>query len=199
MLSDLRESGGIEGDSDQVLFVYREEYYNPETERLGEAEIIIGKNRHGAEGVAHILWQGSITRFLSRAGTKVVEGKAQNDSKQTPEPPSDFIIQERSDGVYVADKNGVRKPLKLYSYESCLKRMEKLSKGSPGEQSAWWLKAQALPEEQVDAMGRRWAELNLVNLEKAWDEVQARPRPRTILSLAKKEAQLSSADTGASR
>ncbi|HEY9684732.1 MAG TPA: replicative DNA helicase [Oculatellaceae cyanobacterium] len=66
MLSDLRDSGSIEQDSDVVIFLYRDEYYNPETERRGEAEIIIAKNRHGATGTVEMLFQNSITKFLEK-------------------------------------------------------------------------------------------------------------------------------------
>ncbi len=67
MLSDLRESGSIEQDADIVMFIYRDEYYNPETERRGEAEIIVSKQRNGPTGTIELLYQASITRFLSKA------------------------------------------------------------------------------------------------------------------------------------
>lgn len=70
MLSDLRESGSIEQDADVVMFIYRDEYYNPESERRGEAEIIIAKQRNGPTGTAELLYQGSITRFLNKAATQ---------------------------------------------------------------------------------------------------------------------------------
>jgi len=66
MLSDLRESGSIEQDSDLVMFIYRDEYYNPESERRGEAEIIIAKQRNGPTGTVDLLYQASITRFLNK-------------------------------------------------------------------------------------------------------------------------------------
>ena len=66
MLSDLRESGSIEQDADLVMFIYRDEYYNPETDKRGEAEIIIAKQRNGPTGTVDLLYQGSITRFLNK-------------------------------------------------------------------------------------------------------------------------------------
>jgi replicative DNA helicase len=66
MLSDLRESGSIEQDADIVMFIYRDEYYNPESDRRGEAEIIIAKQRNGPVGTVDLLYQASITRFLNK-------------------------------------------------------------------------------------------------------------------------------------
>ena len=56
ILSDLRESGSLEQDADTVLFVYRDEYYNAETEEKGIMEIIIGKQRNGATGTEKVAW-----------------------------------------------------------------------------------------------------------------------------------------------
>ena len=62
MLSDLRESGAIEQDADMVMFLYRDEYYNKDTEnRL--AECIIAKNRNGETGMFNLAWQGTFTKF----------------------------------------------------------------------------------------------------------------------------------------
>jgi len=66
MLSDLRESGSLEQDADVVMFIYRDEYYNPESERRGEADIIIAKQRNGPTGNVELLFQSSITRFLNK-------------------------------------------------------------------------------------------------------------------------------------
>lgn len=67
MLSDLRESGSIEQDADIVMFIYRDDYYNPESEQKGEAEIIVAKQRNGPTGTIDLLYQASITRFLNKA------------------------------------------------------------------------------------------------------------------------------------
>lgn len=64
MLSDLRESGSIEQDADIVMFIYRDEYYNPENlDNKGKAEILVAKQRNGPVGNVDLLFQGSVTKF----------------------------------------------------------------------------------------------------------------------------------------
>jgi len=65
LLSDLRESGSIEQDADQVWFVYRDEYYHPESEDKGLAEVIIAKNRAGAVGTVKLRFKAQSTSFSS--------------------------------------------------------------------------------------------------------------------------------------
>ena len=65
MLSDLRESGAIEQDADIVMFIYRDDYYNPDTERKNIAEIIIAKHRAGSTGTIDLLWMGNYTKFVN--------------------------------------------------------------------------------------------------------------------------------------
>ncbi|HYE76121.1 MAG TPA: DnaB-like helicase C-terminal domain-containing protein, partial [Blastocatellia bacterium] len=62
-LSDLRESGGIEQDADLVMFIYRDDVYNPETEKQNIAEIIIGKQRNGPIGTVELVFLKQLTRF----------------------------------------------------------------------------------------------------------------------------------------
>ncbi len=66
MLSDLRESGAIEQDADLVMFLYRDEYYNPDSDKKGEAEVIIAKQRNGPIGTINLYWQSQTTRFVSK-------------------------------------------------------------------------------------------------------------------------------------
>ena len=65
MLSDLRESGAIEQDADIVLFLYRDDYYNDDSERHNLAECIIAKNRHGETGKVELQWLPEYTTFSS--------------------------------------------------------------------------------------------------------------------------------------
>ena len=65
MLSDLRESGAIEQDADIVMFLYRDDYYNQDSEKKGIAEVIIAKHRGGSTGTVELLWLGSYTKFVN--------------------------------------------------------------------------------------------------------------------------------------
>ena len=66
MLQDLRESGSIEQDADVVMFIYRDDYYNPQSEQTNIAEIIIAKNRSGPVGTRELLWMPQYTKFANK-------------------------------------------------------------------------------------------------------------------------------------
>ena len=65
MLSDLRESGSIEQDADKVIFLYRDDYYNEDSEKKNIAEIIMAKHRAGSTGTIELLWLGNYTKFVN--------------------------------------------------------------------------------------------------------------------------------------
>ena len=66
MMSDLRESGAIEQDADIIIFLYRDEYYNEDSDRRNIAECIVAKNRHGSTGTIELQWIPQYTTFVSR-------------------------------------------------------------------------------------------------------------------------------------
>jgi replicative DNA helicase len=66
MLSDLRESGAVEQDADVVIFIYRDDYYNPDSsEHPGEADLLIAKNRNGPVGKVTLTFRPEYPRFMS--------------------------------------------------------------------------------------------------------------------------------------
>jgi replicative DNA helicase len=65
VLSDIRESGAIEQDADIVMFLYRDDYYNKDSEKKNIAELIIAKHRNGPTGTVELLWMGQFTKFVS--------------------------------------------------------------------------------------------------------------------------------------
>ncbi|MEA4846817.1 MAG: replicative DNA helicase [Clostridiaceae bacterium] len=66
ILSDLRESGAIEQDADVVMFLYRDEYYHPDTEKKNIGEINISKQRNGPTGTIELVWLGQFTKFVNK-------------------------------------------------------------------------------------------------------------------------------------
>ena len=72
-LSDLRESGSLEQDADEVLFLYRDDYYNQQSSKAGIAEVGVAKNRNGPTGMIELAWLGRFTRFESLVDNRELE------------------------------------------------------------------------------------------------------------------------------
>jgi replicative DNA helicase len=70
-MSDLRESGAIEQDADIILFIYRDDYYNKDSNDKGLAEVLISKHRNGATGTVKLKFFGEYTRFDNLARDSV--------------------------------------------------------------------------------------------------------------------------------
>ena len=77
LLSDLRESGNIEQDADLVMFIYRDEYYNDDSERQGEADISIAKHRNGPLGRVTLTFISQYPKFANMAREATVEMTAE--------------------------------------------------------------------------------------------------------------------------
>ena len=65
LMSDLRESGAIEQDADVILFLYRDEVYNEDTEKPNICEVIVAKHRNGPIGTVEVGWQSRFTKFVN--------------------------------------------------------------------------------------------------------------------------------------
>lgn len=89
-LADLRESGSIEQDADVVMFIYRDEYYNPDTEKRHEADILIAKHRNGPVGTVKLRFDGQTMSFASLAREGSYANTPPAVSRPSVEPSSDL-------------------------------------------------------------------------------------------------------------
>lgn len=90
MQSDLRDSGALEQDAHKILFLYRDEYYNPRTEDPGVAEVIIAKNRGGPTGIVRLAWHGPTYTFSSLARDEQAEPSYPQRNPAFPHNDDDF-------------------------------------------------------------------------------------------------------------
>ena len=96
MLSDLRESGAIEQDADMVCFIYRDDYYNKESDEKGIAEFIVAKNRHGEPGTVKLAWMGQYTLFANLASDEQAASSPNPNAasvvRKPSSPPDEFSL-----------------------------------------------------------------------------------------------------------
>ena len=93
MLSDLRESGAIEQVADMVVFIYRDDYYNAESDEKGIAEMIIAKNRHGEPGTVKLGWIGQYTLFTNLTNDQPSANTPSPQNLRKPSsPPDEFSL-----------------------------------------------------------------------------------------------------------
>ena len=92
MLSDLRESGAIEQDADLVCFIYRDDYYNADSDEKGVAEIILAKNRHGEPGTVKLAWLGQYTLFANLTSDEGATQGAPPILRKPSTPPDDISL-----------------------------------------------------------------------------------------------------------
>jgi replicative DNA helicase len=91
MLSELRESGSLEQDSDVVIFIYRDEYYNPDSDKKGIAEIIVAKQRNGPVGTVELAFLKEFTKFVNLEKSSLPEFSSGEELDQDEDP-----LQEKS-------------------------------------------------------------------------------------------------------
>ena len=84
-MSDLRESGAIEQDADGLIMLYRDEFYNPDTEDKGIAEILLRKNRMGPTGEIQVAWIEKAATFRNLESQREEKAYAKQDTRQYKE------------------------------------------------------------------------------------------------------------------
>jgi replicative DNA helicase len=100
MLSDLRESGNLEQDADLVMFIYRDDYYHEDSERQGEADLIISKHRNGALGTVPLSFQPEYPRFLGYERERQTAGAAVGAARAEARSGEDNVVSIASGGPY---------------------------------------------------------------------------------------------------
>lgn len=199
VLSDLRDSGSVEQDADVVIFIYRDDYYNKESDKRGEAELIIAKQRNGETGTVEVLYQSSITKFLNKAEPLCPTPKAKYSKylkAEDPPPPApleekeaimDFTppeepkpkdIEVRIDSVTKEmhiRRISTNEEKHVWTEAKCMERMSQLLQEANGDINspivgAFWASSIKMFEHE-DELRREWGSQCYERLVKAWDEV----------------------------
>lgn len=186
MLSDLRDSGTIEQDSDLVMFIYRDHYYSQESSNRNIADLIISKHRNGPTGTIQLTYQATTTSFSNSSSASIsafVEPEPVLNSEPT-QLKVNFWTEERADGqvVFVSNESD-RLRLPVWTKETCRKRINGVIDESKEEMNKFWANAAQWVGEPIDEMEAAWRVACFNAMEQVWNDMIAAKNAETAFNV----------------